>query len=156
MRHSAALCQRCTCFKAVKPIYVNIRLIFIQGFIVSKQEKEENMFIHLYIFFKNQRNVAGCLVDVLQGLHSNAEHKATADPNWIGNVTPGKPFPRQLFSAASEVKTTRKEKRRRRKKKNQGYSANKRRLASLFMLQTLHVNESPIRSLCFPVLDYTI
>lgn len=59
MRHSAALCQRGTCFKAVKPIYVNIRLIFIQGFIVSKQEKEENMFIHLYFFFKNQRNVAG-------------------------------------------------------------------------------------------------
>lgn len=35
-----------------------------------------------------------------------------ADTNWIGNVTPGKPFPRQLFSAGREVKSTKKKKRR--------------------------------------------
>ena len=38
-----------------------------------------------------------------------------ADTDWIGNVTPGKPFPRQLLSAGREVKS----------ENNEGYTANK-------------------------------
>ena len=72
---------------AVKPINVNKRLIFIQSFIMIKQKKEENVFIYSFYSIiyskkkKKSKKSGWSLVDVLQGLHSNAEHKATADPN---------------------------------------------------------------------------
>lgn len=69
--------------------------------------KTKLVFYILSFFFLNKRNFGrrGCRGSIQK---PSTKH---ADANWIGNVTPGKPFPRQLLSAASEeVKSSKKEK----------------------------------------------